>query len=127
MRKSITRRFHVIINVALLLVCLQVAFLASSGDVETQRVGVAAWLGVSALLFSNAVFHVAGTLRTGTYSPGVVTAVFLYMPLTVFGYRHFLSNGRVSWLTAAAAAIVGGSYHLWARLLHKGRVRRAVE
>ena len=76
-------------------------------------------------MFSNAVFHVVGTLRTRTYSPGLATAVLLYIPLPVFAYWHFSHRGRVSLLIATLAAIVGGSYHLWAGLLHKARVRRA--
>lgn len=127
-KRSITPRLHVIVNAALLLVCLQVALLGGSGDVEAQRVGATGWLAISALLFSNAVFHGVGALRTRSYSPGVVTAVVLYMPLTVLGYRHFLRDGWVTLPAAAVAAVVGGSYHFWAALLHKVRARgRALE
>jgi hypothetical protein len=125
-RKSITGRFHVLVNAALLLLCLQIAFLARAADAAAQRIGVAAWLAVSVLLVSNAVFHVVGTWRTRTYSPGVVTGIFLYVPLAVLGYWHFLSTGRVSWPVAAVAATVGGSYHAWAALLHKARAHRAM-
>lgn len=120
-RKSISARFHVIINAALLLACLQVALLSKADDAPTQRIAVAAWLTLSALLFSNALFHAVGTLQTKRYSPGLVTAVTLYVPVTVYGYAHFLWSGEASVLTACAAAIVGGSYHLWAGLLHKLR------
>jgi Protein of unknown function with HXXEE motif len=126
-RKSITPRLHVIINSALLLLCLQVALLSRTGDVEARRIGVGAWLAVAALLFSNAVFHGAGTLRTRTYSPGLVTAGVLYVPMAVFGYWHFLRNGQVSLLTAVLVATVGGSYHLWAALLHKARSGQAAQ
>ena len=122
-KKSITPRLHVIVNAALLLGCLQVALLGRAGDVEAQHVGTTAWLAISALLFSNAVFHVVGTLRARNYSPGVVTAVVLYVPLAVCGYWYFLGNRRVSLVTAALAAIAGGSYHLWAALLHRARAR----
>lgn len=127
LRKSITPRLHVIINAALLLACLQVALLSRAGGAGAQRFAVAAWLTISALLFSNAVFHAVGTLQTRTYSPGLVTAVLLYVPVTVYGYAHFLRNGQASLLTASVAAILGGSYHLWAGLLHKVRAGRARE
>jgi len=126
-RASITPALHVIVNAALLLVCLQVAWLGGSDDIEARQVGIAAWLTISALLFSNAVFHGIGTVRTRTYSPGVVTAMVLYVPLSVYGYWNFLSTGQVSWSTAAMVAVVGGSYHWWARLFHRVRARNAIE
>ncbi|HTY60900.1 MAG TPA: HXXEE domain-containing protein [Acidobacteriota bacterium] len=125
-RKSITRRLHIIINAALLLVCVQTGLLARAPEVEAQSFGIAAWLTIAALLCSNAVFHVIGTVRTRAYSPGVVTAVALYIPLAAFGFWYFLHHGQVSWLTATAAAIVGGSYHFWAALLHKVRLHHAL-
>ena len=126
-RDSITPRLHIIINAAILLACVQVGLLAWTKDVEVQTVGVAAWLTIAALLFSNAVFHVVGTIRTGTRSPGVVTAIALYMPLAVVGYWYFVHDGKVSLGIATAAAVVGGSYHLWTALLHKARARHSVE
>jgi hypothetical protein len=57
----------------------------------------------------------------------VVTAVTLYMPLTVVGYWYFVHGGTVSLGLAATAALVGGSYHMPAALLHKARARRRIE
>jgi hypothetical protein len=107
-RNSITPRLHIIINGALLLACVQVGLLARVGDVEAQTVGAAAWLTIAALLFSNAVFHVVGTIRTRARSPGVVTAVALYMPLAAVGYWYFVHHGQVSLGMATATAVVGG-------------------
>jgi Protein of unknown function with HXXEE motif len=120
---SITTRLHIILNGALLFVCIQVGLLASSTDMEAQTVGVAGWLILAALLSSNAVFHIVGTIRTATYSPGVVSAVTLYLPLTAIGYWWFIHHGKASVLTATAAAMVGGSYHSWAALIHRIRSR----
>jgi len=126
-RKSITGRLHILVNAALLLVCLQVGVLSRTPDTEARIFGVAVWLTIAALLFSNTVFHVIGTIRTKTYSPGVVTGVALYVPMAAFGYWHFLYERQVSWLTAAVAAMVGSSYHLWAALLHRTRMHHAGE
>jgi len=84
---------------------------------------VPAWLALTALLFSNAIFHLVGSCRTKQTSPGVRTGVLLYIPLAVVGYWYFLSTGQVSAVVAAVAAIVGGSYHLWASLAHRSRSR----
>jgi hypothetical protein len=121
---SITTRFHIVVNAALLLLCLQVGLFAGAHDVGTRHVGVALWLTVAALLFSNALYHLLGTLRTGTRSPGVVTGVGLYVPMAAIGFWYFLRTGEASVPTAIAAALLGGSYQLWAGLLHRIRARQ---
>jgi hypothetical protein len=126
-RNSITPRLHIIVNVALLLACVQVGLLANTADAEVQSVGAVTWLTLAALFFSNSVYHIVGTIRTGTRSPGVVTAVTLYMPLAAVGYWYFVRHGIVSLGLATAAAVVGGSYHFWAALMHRVRARHRVE
>jgi hypothetical protein len=120
---SITPRFHVWINAGLLLLCTQVALLRPLERTPDAAIAVGAWLALAALLFSNAIFHVAGTIRTGRRSPGVVTGVALYVPMAIVGYWWFLRSGRVSPAVAVVAALVGGSYHLWAGLMHSARAR----
>ena len=61
---SITPRFHVIINGLLLLLCAQVWGLAPLDRTGERAVAGVAWLAVAAVLFSNAVFHVIGSVRT---------------------------------------------------------------
>src|SRR5262249_19245530 len=82
--ESIKPRFHLIINLLLLILCYDVGALRSS------RYGPAAWMAVTALLFANAVWHLVGALRTRSYSPGMVTGLLLYIPITVYGYAHLL-------------------------------------
>ena len=47
------------------------------GLVVCQLFGVAAWLIVTTLLFANAVWHVVGSVKTRSYSPGVLTGLLL--------------------------------------------------
>jgi hypothetical protein len=122
-RASITPRLHVVVNGALLVLCLQLGLLGVSDDAEARAIGAALWLAVAALLFSNAIFHIVGTVRTKTRSPGVVTGVLLYVPLAIVGYWQFLIGGLASVWVAALAAAVGGTYHLWAGMLHRARAR----
>jgi len=113
---SITPRFHIVVNGALLFVCLAIAVAGST------RMGVAGWLTAAALLASNAFFHIVGAFRTRRYSPGVVTGVTLYIPMAVFGFVHFVAGGDASAGTAISAILIGGSYHWWSRMLHRARV-----
>ena len=97
-QKSITPRFLVIINALLLALCGNVAALQSS-----PPLGPALWLAVAALLFANGVWHIVGTIKTRSYSPGVITGVSLYGPLAAYGYLRFLGSREVSWTTAIVA------------------------
>ncbi len=87
--------------------------------------GVAAWLTLAALLFSNAIFHLVGAAQTRRYSPGMITGLLLYMPNAVIGYMHFLRGGRATAGTAIVAALLGGSYHFIAFANHRRRSQRA--
>jgi hypothetical protein len=118
-RRSITPKFHIIINGLLLLACYDV------GAMGGTPAGVVAWLAVTALLFGNAAWHLIGTVRSRSYSPGVVTGLLLYAPLTVYGYAHLLHSGRASLPTAILAFAIGASYQLWGTAIHQWRSRRS--
>lgn len=83
-----------------------------------------AWLTLVALLFSNAMWHLKGTLRMKRYSPGLITGLGLYVPLTLFGYIYFVGTHKASWPIALLALAIGGSYHFWAGMMHRRRARR---
>ena len=118
-KKSITTRFHVIINGLFLVACYD------AGALRHRPVGVGVWLIVAALQFGNAVWHPVGAVRTRSYSPGMVTGLLLYVPLCVYGYVLFVSAGQISVPAAILAFGVGSSYHLWVgNALHGWRARR---
>jgi hypothetical protein len=118
-QKSITLRFLVIVNLLLLILCYDVAVL------RLRPMGVGLWLTVAALLSSNAIWHVVGAVRTRSYSPGMITGLSLYLPLTFYGYARFLRSGKASTATAIAAFAIGGSYHLWSSAFHSLRGAKA--
>ena len=135
-RDSITPRLHLIMNTLLLVACLLVPVAGMPGgaimvgglrfrSAIPPSLAVAGWLTLAALLFSNALFHLLGTYRTGRVSPGVRTGLLLYVPMALFGYFHFLRTGQASVATATGAAILGGSYHAWAELGHRWRAGAA--
>ena len=114
----ITPRMLVIVNVALLVACSNVALLGR------HPLGIAYWLMMSALLCSNGCWHAWATYKTRSYSPGVITGVLVYLPLAIYGYIEFLRSGAASIWTAAVACIIGGSYHFWSAAYH-GRLKKA--
>jgi hypothetical protein len=74
-----------------------------------------------------AIFHLVGTFRTRSISPGLWTGIFLYPPLFLYGFWHFLGTGQASLPVAIGSAFAGGSYHFWMGMIHVARARRATE
>ena len=75
------------------------------------------WLIVTlaAILGINAVLHIVGSIVTFTYSPGTITAAFLYVPLVVFALRRVLPYVRRR--VAVRAAGLGAAIHAGVILL----------
>ncbi|MBX7152411.1 HXXEE domain-containing protein [bacterium] len=114
---SITPRFLFIINAILIIVCFIPPLI---GD---PAYGIALWLAIAAILFTNAIFHIQASIRTKIYSPGTVTSVLVYLPLTVFGYWTFITNGQASVGTAVSSFLIGASYHWFSLLSHRRRAK----
>ena len=114
-KKSVSKRFLILINVGLLILCYDVGALGPS------QFGILAWLVVMALLGSNGIWHLLGVLKTRTYSPGVVTGLLIYIPLTVYGYVYFLTTNQVSIVISILALIIGSSYQMWSNMYHRYR------
>ena len=76
-----------------------------------------AWLVVTfaTVLSINAALHIVGSVVTFTYSPGTVTATFLYVPLVAFALRQVLPH--VSRGLAVRAAALGVAVHAGVLLL----------
>ena len=118
--KTITPRFHIIVNGLLLILCYD------AGALIDKPAGVALWLTLAALLATNGIWHAMGALRTDRYSPGMITGMGLYVPLAIWGFPYFVLHGRASIPTAIVALLIGASYHLWVgKAIHHWRRKAA--
>jgi len=118
---SVSNRFLVIINSVLIAFSVTVALAMSTPNSN----GIAAWLTLAALLFSNAIFHLIGAIQTRRYSPGMISGIVLYIPLAIYGFTHFLRSGQASIGTALIAFAIGGSYHFISFANHRRRAQAA--
>ena len=116
---SITPRFLVVVNVLLIILCYDVAAMAG------RPFGTMLWFLVAALLFANGIWHLVATIRTRSYSPGLVTGLALYVPMAIYGAVQLIRSGQISIGRALPAAAIGASYQLWSNLLHRRRARQA--
>jgi hypothetical protein len=64
-------------------------------------------LSAAAWIFSNFLIHAYYTLRTGIYSPGVVTAGAIYVPVSLYIYSNFWASGLLSNLDILISMLIG--------------------
>lgn len=114
---SLTTRFLVITNITLVVMCILPVLMGTT----TQS--VALWLTIVAILFSNSLFHVTASIKSRRYSPGIITSVIFYIPLTFWGYWFFLSTSQASTETAIFAFALGSLYQWWSLYNHRRRAR----
>lgn len=112
---SITTSRLTLINLGLVLAAFIPLFLGTSIQ------GITWLLGITSILAVNAIFHVLGSSRTKTYSPGEVTAVFLYLPFAIYVNWHLLATHTITWDYAAQCFLVGIGYHIWSAYAHRQR------
>ncbi|HVN93439.1 MAG TPA: HXXEE domain-containing protein [Terracidiphilus sp.] len=55
--------------------------------------GISSWLVVATFMSWNAIYHLRGAIKTRSYSPGMVTGLGLFWPLTVISCAHFMETG----------------------------------
>ncbi|HEX4407360.1 MAG TPA: HXXEE domain-containing protein [Xanthobacteraceae bacterium] len=67
-------------------------------------------LSFDGLMLINAIFfHITPFIRTGgRFSPGLFTAIVLFLPVSIAAYWTALSSGVVGSTTVVASLIVGG-------------------
>lgn len=69
-------------------------------------------LSFSALMLINGIFlHIIQTVRMGRYSPGLFTALLLFVPIGIAGFWKALSTGLVSPSAALIAFVVAIVVH----------------
>ena len=59
-------------------------------------------------MLANAAFHVVATVVHGRYCPGVITALLLYVPVSVFFLRAAARERGLSPASVLAVAVLGG-------------------
>ena len=99
-------RFLIIINILLFAICFNPILSGLTSE------GIEWWLSIVSILFVNSYFHIKGAIILKKYSPGVITSIIIYIPLTIYGYWYFLSTNKVPLTTVILCFLVGFIYQL---------------
>ncbi|MEW6555359.1 MAG: HXXEE domain-containing protein [Actinomycetota bacterium] len=81
-------------------------------------------LSIAALFLINTVMHLVPMAMVRRYSPGAVSAVFLYVPLAVYAFYVVDQAGELSALTVFAAfllAVLWLAFPIGASFIRSGR------
>ena len=87
------------VNALLLVGCLAAA-LVNTGNLIFS-------LSMGALILVNALIHVGVSLWRRRYTPGLLSSVLLYLPLSVYSFHRFLVSGRLKLGDAFLAFLLG--------------------
>lgn len=68
-----------------------------------------AWVGLTLI---NGVIHVVTTIRLRLYNPGLVTAIVLFLPFTLFVLDHDVARGALTSADVGLVALLGIVLHL---------------
>jgi len=63
-------------------------------------------LGAVGFVFINSWFHVIGTIKLRKYSPGLISATLLYLPLSLYAYYLIVGSGVVTALSLAYSIVI---------------------
>ncbi len=113
---SFTPRYAFIVNGLYIVLAIVLALLGPAWPR-----GPALWLVIATIGASNAVFHVIWVVKLRRYSPGVITGVFLFFPLFVFGVWYFSIVQKVSVSLIATSLALGVFINAWALIRHRWR------
>lgn len=96
---------HAVIQVCMILLVLLVSYKASTIGYHGIWVVLAAAFQLHIGL--NALFHIVTTIKFKEYSPGLLTAVTLSIPSTVFFFNQMYVGSRLTRIELIVSLIVG--------------------
>jgi len=103
--RGITEPLFWTVNYTGLAITLAVVVLEWLDGTAFSATLVVAWF--TFLMFANALLHLTGAITDGTYVPGVVTALVLYIPYWAWIISRIVHSRRLPNAVIAVAAVVG--------------------
>ncbi|MGK0607260.1 HXXEE domain-containing protein [Enterococcus gilvus] len=88
--------------------------LVISTCVQYFHISYNSFLISATFLANNAIFtHILGSIKTRKYSPGVVTGVFLYLPICIAGYILGMQHSSIGPIDIMSDILEGSLYEIW--------------
>jgi len=71
-------------------------------------------LSIAALLFINAFFHIGGAIRLKRYSAGLISALLLYIPVSIYAYYYYWNVGALTQTDVILSIVLGAIWMVMA-------------
>lgn len=97
-----TNKFHIVVNSVFVLLCLLGTLIGKTNLVLS--------MSCFGLIFANAILHIRGAIVQKGYYPGVISAIFIYIPITLYAYFYFITSQKITWIQAGISFLLGVSY-----------------
>lgn len=97
-----TVKFHILVNVIFILMCFIAALIGQANLILS--------LSVFGLIFTNAALHIRGAIIQKGYYPGVISGIFIYIPIAIYAYSIFINSKQLSWIQAIISFLLGVLY-----------------
>lgn len=104
--RGITQEAFWSVNVTGLLITGILALIFQATRSAASVVLIVAWL--SFLMLTNAIFHITGAVLDGTYVPGLVSAIALYLPYCAWVLVRIVRSGALRPGIVGVSVAVGG-------------------
>lgn len=106
-QRSITSDTFWSVNATGLLITVVVVVLHWSARSPATLTLAIAWL--SCIMLTNGVFHAVGAIVDRGYVPGLVTALVLYLPFSIWVLRGAWRSGQIPPAVIVVASLLGGA------------------
>ena len=102
---QISQRSFLTVNAIAFVITLTLALCLVASRARLLSLLGVAWVGF--LMLANGLFHLVATIAHGSYCPGVITSVLLYLPLSLLFMRSVARESQVPPIIVAVVALAG--------------------
>ena len=87
------------VNLTFLILCFIAVIVGSSNLIYS--------LSVATILFINVFTHIGGAIRLKGYNAGLISALLLYLPISVYAYYYYWNNGTLNHIDIIFSVLLG--------------------
>ena len=97
-----TVKFHIVVNGVFILICIIATIIGRANYVLS--------MSAFGLIFANAMLHIRGAIIQKGYYPGVLSGMFIYIPLAIYAFIYIITSKQLTWIQAVLSFTLGLFY-----------------
>jgi hypothetical protein len=100
--RGMTKGVFLVVNSAFIILCALAAVINVLVPIYS--------LSIAALIFINSFIHVGGAIKARGYAAGIISAILLYIPLSVYAYLLYSEAGLLGMSVLVSSFALGASW-----------------